>query len=416
MCQNLSIVEVMHIDDLLRRFVEQDASDIHLHANMPPAGRKSKKLIPVGQAKLSPQYLESLIEVLCNEEQKQQFAERQQLDLAYVIPGYARFRVNMFRQQGAVSAVFRVINSDESQLAVVNIEEDLINYLCKQEKGLILVTGPTGSGKSTTMSRIIDEINKSNNKMIVTVEDPIEYVHTPKQSIIVQRELGKDVQTFSEALIGAMRQDPDVIMIGEIRDYTTAAAALEAAQTGHLVLSTMHTIDTVRTVTRMTDLFPPHEQAVARTMFAESLVAILSQMLLPKADGGRIAAVEVLKGTLRVRDMIKDAEKTSNLYDAIRDAKTDGMVLFDELLAKYYAQGLIEYEVGLRHATSQQSFVMAATQSDLSDGFIEDEDNYDIEIGTIEEEITDNFEESSSQEAGLESIPEIKSKKERLAY
>ncbi len=407
----------MHIDDLLKRFVEQDASDIHLHANMPPAGRKSKKLIPVGQAKLSPEYLESLIDILCNEEQKEIFAEKQQLDLAYVIPDYARFRVNMFRQQGSVSAVFRVINADESQLAVVNIEDSLIEYLCNQEKGLILVTGPTGSGKSTTMSRVIDEINKATNKMIVTVEDPIEYVHTPKQSIIVQRELGKDVQTFSEALVGAMRQDPDVIMIGEIRDYHTAAAALEAAQTGHLVISTMHTIDTVRTVTRMMDLFPPHEQVVARTLFAESLVAVLSQMLLPKAGGGRIAAVEVLKGTLRVRDLVKDAEKTHNLYDAIRDAKADGMILFDDLLAQYYAKGLIEYDVGLRHATSQQSFVMAATQSDLNDGF-EDEntDNYEIELGSLEEEITGNYEEEEISEGLLESIPEIKTKKERMAY
>jgi len=170
----------MHIDDLLRRFVEQDASDIHLHANMPPAGRKSKKLIPVGQAKLSPEYLESLIDILCNEEQKEQFAAKQQLDLAYVIPGYARFRVNMFRQQGSVSAVFRVINSDESQLAVVNIEDKLIEYLCNQEKGLILVTGPTGSGKSTTMSRILDEINKANSKMIAKI---LSSMFTPQNNV-----------------------------------------------------------------------------------------------------------------------------------------------------------------------------------------------------------------------------------------
>jgi len=225
------------------------------------------------------------------------------------------------------------------------------------------------------------------------------------------------VQTFSEALVAAMRQDPDVIMIGEIRDYHTAAAALEAAQTGHLVISTMHTIDTVRTVTRMMDLFPPHEQVVARTLFAESLVAVLSQMLLPKAGGGRIAAVEVLKGTLRVRDLVKDADKTHNLYDAIRDAKADGMVLFDDLLAQYYAKGLIDYEVGLRAATSQQSFVMAATQSDLTDGFEEEEDNYGVELGSLEEEISGNFEEESIDDSGmLDNIVEIKSKKERMAY
>ncbi len=352
----------MEIDDLLTKFVEKGVSDIHLHTDMPPMGRSSGKLLAASKAKLTAEQLDKLIDIMCNEDQKKLFREERQVDVAYSIPGLARFRVNLFMQQGALSAVLRVINSDESQLAVVNLSDKIIELLKNQEKGLILVTGPTGSGKSTTMARVLDEINKVHQKMIVTVEDPIEYVHTPKKSVIVQRELGKDVMSFSKALIAAMRQDPDVIMIGEIRDYATAAAAIEAAQTGHLVLSTLHTLDTVRTVNRVLDLFPPHERETARVLFAESIVAIISQKLLPRSPKGRIAAMEILLGNLRVRDLIRDSERTHEIYDAIRDSRIYGMQLFDDVLVDLYADGLIDYEVGLMAATSSQSFKMAATQ------------------------------------------------------
>ena len=352
----------MDINALLTGFVKKGVSDIHLHTNMPPMGRSSGKLIASSETKLAPEELNGLIDIMCNEDQKGTFREERQVDVAYTVSGLARFRVNLFMQQDTLSAVLRVINSDESQLQLVNLPDKIIELLRDQEKGLVLVTGPTGSGKSTTMARVLDEINKIHQKMIVTVEDPIEYVHTPKKSVIVQRELNKDVMSFSKALRAAMRQDPDVIMIGEIRDYATAAAAIEAAQTGHLVLSTLHTLDTVRTVNRILDLFPPHERETARVLFAESMVAIISQKLLPKPKKGRVAAMEILLGNLRVRDLIRDAERTHEIYDAIRDSRIYGMQLFDDVLVDLYAKGLIDYEVGLSAATSNQSFKMAATQ------------------------------------------------------
>ena len=247
----------MTLPELLASLVAKGVSDIHMHAGLPIAARLHGKLVPITQSPLTPQYTEALVEMMCNERQKAAFAERNQVDLAYALPGVARFRVNLFRQRGSVSCVMRVVNSDESKLWIVSLPQETLNYFRDKEKDLVLVTGPTGSGKSTTLARIIDEINQHHAKMIVTLEDPIEYLHRSKKSIVVQREIGQDAPCFKEGLVAAMRQDPDVIMIGEIRDYATAAAALEAAQTGHLVFSTLHTLDTVRTVNRMLDLFPP---------------------------------------------------------------------------------------------------------------------------------------------------------------
>lgn len=356
----------MTLNELLTNFVQRGASDVHLHAGLKPMVRISGKLVPVSDASLTPKFTDSLLDVFCNERQKAQFKEKNQVDLAYSVPGLARFRVNLFRQRGSVSAVLRVINADEAQLQVVNLAQEVLEYFRDQEKGLVLVTGPTGSGKSTTLARIIDEINRAHAKMIITVEDPIEFLHRPKSSVIVQREIGADAPSFSEALIAAMRQDPEVILIGEIRDYDTAAAALSAAQTGHLVFSTLHTMDTVRTVNRVIELFPPHERDTARMLFSESLVGIVSQRLLPRKGGkGRVAATEVMKGTLRIKDLIKDEERTHELYDALKDSALDGMQTFDDHLASLYQQDLIDYQVGLMAATSMQSFKMAATQIDL---------------------------------------------------
>ena len=355
----------MTFNDMLASFVAKGASDIHLHAGLYPMARLSGRLVPVGDTKLSPTATESLVDIMCDERQKLIFADKYQVDLAYSVRGVARFRVNLFRQRSSVSAVLRVINSDEAQLRVVNLPPDLLSYFRDQEKGLILVTGPTGSGKSTTLSRIVDEINTVHDKMIITVEDPIEYLHRAKRSIIVQREIGVDAPSFSEALVAAMRQDPEVIMIGEIRDYATAAAAISAAQTGHLVFSTLHTLDTVRTVNRIMELFPPHERASARVLFSDSLVGIVSQRLLPRLGGGRVAASEIMKGTLRIKDLLRDEGRYGELYDALRDSRLDGMQLFDDALAELYAGGKIAFETGFHAATSSQGFKMAATQIDL---------------------------------------------------
>ncbi len=358
----------MTFNDMLASFVKEGASDIHLHAGLYPMARRSGRLVPMGETRLSPATTESLVTIMCDKRQQDIFAERHQVDLAYSIPGVARFRVNLFRQRGSVSAVLRVINSDEAQLQVVNLPPELLTHLRDQEKGLVLVTGPTGSGKSTTLTRIIEEINSVHDKMIITVEDPIEYQYRAKRSIVVQREVGVDALSFSEALVAAMRQDPEIIMIGEIRDYATAAAAISAAQTGHLVFSTLHTLDTVRTVNRVMELFPPHERASARILFADSLVGIISQRLLPRTGGGRVAASEIMKGTLRIKDLLRDEDRYGELYDALRDSKLDGMQLFDDALAELYSEGKIDFETGFLAATSSQGFKMAATQIDLKRG------------------------------------------------
>jgi twitching motility protein PilT len=356
----------MTFNEMLSKFVAKGASDIHLHCGLQPLARINGRLVPVSETRLTPKVTEALVGIMCNERQRALFEEKHQVDLAYSVSGLGRFRVNLFKQRGSVSAVLRVINSDESQLQVVNLSQELIEYFRDQEKGLVLVTGPTGSGKSTTLSRLIDEINQVHNKMIITVEDPIEYLHRSKRSAVVQREIGMDALTFADALVAAMRQDPDVIMIGEIRDYATAAAAISAAQTGHLVLSTLHTLDTVRTVNRVMELFPPHERETARLLFADSLVGIVSQRLLPRKGGkGRIAAMEIMKGTLRIKDLIKDEDRLGELYEALRDSRLDGMILFDDSLAALYAEDAIDYETGMMAATSAQAFKMAATQIDL---------------------------------------------------
>ena len=357
----------MTFDQMLAKFVHQGASDIHLHTGLQPLARINGRLVPVSESKLTPRFTDALVDLMCNEEQKQVFNAKHQVDLAYSVSGLSRFRVNIFRQRGSVSAVLRIINSDESQLQVVNLPQETIDYFKNQEKGLVLVTGPTGSGKSTTLARIIDEINTTHNKMIITVEDPIEYLHTSKQSAIVQREIGADAISFSDALISAMRQDPEVIMIGEIRDYATASAALSAAQTGHLVFSTLHTLDTVRTVNRMIELFPPHERTSARLLFSESLVGIVSQRLLPRKGGrGRVAATEIMKGTLRIKDLIKDEMRSHELYEALKDSSLDGMRVFDDHIAQLYDEDVIDYETGMSAATSSQTFKMAATQIDMN--------------------------------------------------
>jgi len=355
----------MRFNDLLKQAIAAGASDIHLHVPLPVMMRISGRLTPMNDIQLTPRATEALLEMMCNEQQRAHFEAKQQVDLAYSVPGLGRFRVNLFRQRGSVSAVLRIINSDEQALQVVNLPQETIDHFRHQEKGLVLVTGPTGSGKSTTLARILDEINSHHAKMIVTVEDPIEYLHRSKRSIVVQRELGMDAPSFSEALVAAMRQDPDVIMIGEIRDHATAAAALSAAQTGHLVFSTLHTQDSVRTINRMIELFPPHERETARILFAESLVGIVSQRLLPRVGGGRVAATEILKGTLRVKDLIRDEERTPELYDVLKEARLDGMQSFDDHLAELYATGVIDYETGYSAATSSQAFKMAATQVEV---------------------------------------------------
>ena len=240
---------------------------------------------------------------------------------------------------------------------------ETIEYIAAQRRGIVLVTGPTGSGKSTTMAAILDHINRSKAEMIVTIEDPIEMIHSNKKSVIVQREIGQDAPSFSEALVAAMRQDPDVIMIGEIRDHATAQAAISAAQTGHLVLSTLHTMDTIRTINRILELFPPEERGIARILFADSMVSVISQRLLPKADGeGRVVALEIMRGTLFVKDAIKEEHAQEKLKEALLEGSHNGMIAFDEHLAQLCRDGLIDFNTGYSAATSPHDFKLRVGQ------------------------------------------------------
>jgi twitching motility protein PilT len=355
----------MKFDDLLKYCVDQGASDVHLHAGMAPHVRVNGHMKSLGSSVLPPAITESFAAQMCNDRQRALFAEKNQVDLAYSVHGVARFRVNLFRQRGSVSAVLRVINSSTADFSKVNVPEDIMQYIASQKRGIVLVTGPTGSGKSTTLAATLDRINETRDEMIITIEDPIEMLHKNKKSVVVQREIGADAVSFADALVAAMRQDPDVIMIGEIRDYATANAAISAAQTGHLVFSTLHTMDTIRTVNRVMELFPPHERAQARVLFAESVVAIISQRLLPKADeSGRVAALEILKGTMRVKEMIKDEERTPELKDVIKDGREDGMMLFDDHLARLYADGQISMEIGFSAATTPHEFKLMAQDAE----------------------------------------------------
>ena len=349
----------MTFDDMLTQCVKSGASDIHLHAGIPPHVRINGHVKPLMPTPLTAQLMENLVTTMLNEKQRTKFLDKNQVDFAHSIPGVARFRVNMFRQRGSVSLVLRVISNDTSRLSKVQLPFDTIAELAVQKRGIILVTGPTGSGKSTTLAAILDHINRTRAEMIVTIEDPIEILHSNHQSIVVQREVGHDAPSFSEALVAAMRQDPDVIMIGEIRDFATAQAAISAAQTGHLVLSTLHTMDTIRTINRILELFPQEERGIARVLFADSIVAVISQRLLPKADGqGRVAAVEIMRGTLYIKDLIKDEDGMSKLKDALQDGKESGMIPFDDHLTQLHREGLIDFNTGYSAATSPHEFRM----------------------------------------------------------
>jgi twitching motility protein PilT len=355
----------MTFDDMLTQCVREGASDIHLHAGMPPHLRVDGKMKVMKIGALTPKVMEGLVTTVLNERQRVTFHVKNQVDFAHSIPGVSRFRVNMFRQRGSVSMVLRVISNDTSRLAEVQLPFGTIEHIASQRRGIVLVTGPTGSGKSTTLAAILDHINRHKAEMIVTIEDPIEMIHNNQQSVIVQREIGQDAPSFSEALIAAMRQDPDVIMIGEIRDHATAQAAISAAQTGHLVLSTLHTMDTIRTINRILELFPPEERGIARVLFADSMVAVISQRLLPRADGaGRVAALEIMRGTLYVKDLIKEETSMSKLKDALLEGVHNGMIAFDDHLAQLCRDGLIDFNTGYSAATSPHEFKMRTTQQE----------------------------------------------------
>jgi twitching motility protein PilT len=284
-----------------------------------------------------------------------EFEREGEADFSYAVPGVGRFRVNAFKQRGAVSIVMRFIPFGVPKLEDLNLPK-VIAQLAQEERGIVLVTGTTGSGKSTTLAAMIDLVNRSMRKHIVTIEDPIEFLHRDDESIINQREVGTDTISFSRALRRVLRQDPDIILIGEIRDSESAQIALSAAETGHLVLSTLHTVDATETVNRMIDLFPPHERAQVRTMLAGTLKGIIGQRLVRTKDGGRAAACEVMVTTGRIQDFIMDPVQTGQIQQAIAEGEYYGMQTFDQALLKLVEEDRVEYEEALKASSRPQDF------------------------------------------------------------
>ncbi|MFC3833300.1 MULTISPECIES: type IV pilus twitching motility protein PilT [Deinococcus] len=354
----------MTLDELLREMVTRRASDVHLQAGSPPMGRVDGQLVPFGSQALMPPDTQMLAQALMPAEQWEDFEYRHELDIAYSVSGLGRFRCNVFRQRGAVGIVMRIVSDAIPGFESLGLPADLMRGLADSPRGLILVTGPTGSGKSTTLASLIDHINRTFAYNVITVEDPVEILHKNKKSIVVQREVGSDTRDFRTALKYAMRQDPDVIMIGEMRDKETVEAALSAAQTGHLVLSTLHTQDAVRSVNRIIDFFPPFERDQIRIHLAESLVGIVSQRLLRRSDGvGRVLGLEIMLNTPLIQDYIKDEEKTPLIKDALIEDNIRGMHTFDQHLVQLYRNHLITMDEALASATSPHELKLMVTKT-----------------------------------------------------
>ena len=320
--------------EVLRRMVEARASDVHLTAGFPPAIRDKGKITPMdGFPVLGNQETREVVYSILNDDQRKRFETQKQLDFAYAIPGVARFRVNCFFQRGAVSAAFRYVPQEIPALDSLGVPP-ILRELTQKPRGFVLVTGPTGSGKSTTLAAMIDVINCERQDHILTIEDPIEFLHHHKKSIVNQREVGADADDFALGLKAALREDPDVILVGEMRDLETIGTALTAAETGHLVFATLHTQSTAQTVDRIIDVFPPQQQGQVRTQLSIALQGIVTQQLLPTADGaGRVVATEVLVPTPAIRNLIREG-KTHQIYAAVQTSGAVGMQTMDADLAR----------------------------------------------------------------------------------
>ncbi len=348
------------LDDLLKKLLSVEGSDLHLKVGSPPAYRIDGTLHLSNLPKLSPEDTERIAAEIIPDRNKATFELINEADFAYGKPHLGRFRVNCYRQRGSVNIVMRAVSPASKNFDELGLPE-VMQGLCAERRGMILVTGPTGSGKTTTLGAMIDHINSNRRSNIITLEDPIEILHPDKMSIVSQREVGVDTDSFGEGLRRILRQDPDVILIGEMRDQETVVAALQAAETGHLVLSTLHTIDATETVNRVIDFFPPTQQQQIRLMLAGSLKGVISQRLLPRTDGkGRVPAVEVLVHTERVFDRVADPAQTHTLIDVIAEGEYYGMQSFDQAIMQLYQDGIVSFQDALAHATSPTDFKIRA--------------------------------------------------------
>jgi twitching motility protein PilT len=348
----------VHINDLLKSATDRGASDLHLKVGSHPVVRVDGRLMPLtAEKRLMQEDTIAMAFSIMSARQKQKFKDNFEIDMAYSVPGLGRFRCSVFQQRGTVGLVLRVI-----PVRILTIKELLLppvmEVIASERRGLILVTGTTGSGKSTSLAAMIDYVNSTRTEHIMTIEDPIEFLHRDKKSLVNQREVEVDTKTFSFALRSALRQDPDVILVGEMRDYETIETALHAAETGHLVLSTLHTLDATETVNRIISVFPPHQQKQIRLQLASVLKSVVSMRLVPRADGkGRVPAVEVLRSTAYIRDCVENKEKTKLIRDAIAAGTSQyGMQTFDQSLFRLYKQELISFEEALRQASNPDEF------------------------------------------------------------
>jgi twitching motility protein PilT len=348
----------MHVNDLLKVAVEKGASDLHLKVGSYPMSRVHGHLYPVENSKkLDHEDLVEMAAAIMSNAHRQKFKDSQEVDLAYSVPGLGRFRCNVFQQRGTIGMVLRVIPVQVRTIPELGLPP-VLERIASEERGLVLVTGTTGSGKSTTLAAMIDHINNTRSSHIITIEDPIEYLHRDTRSIINQREIGVDTRSFAFALRSALRQDPDVILVGEMRDMETIETALHAAETGHLVFSTLHTLDATETINRIISVFPPHQQKQIRLQLATVLRSAIAQRLIPSADGtNRVPAVEVLIATAFIKDCIVDKEKTHLIQGAIAAGTSQyAMQTFDQSIFNLFSKGRITYEEALRWASNVDEF------------------------------------------------------------
>ena len=337
------------IDEILHTAIALNATDIHIQAGLPPVYRVQKRLIQKGGVRLGPQETEELVFSLMTDQQKQIFREKLDHDFSCAVPGRGRFRVNVFRQRDSVAAALRRIPIEVPSLESLGLPASMADF-AQLKRGFVLITGAAGHGKSTTIAALIDRINRERQLHVVTIEDPIEYLFLHKQSVVVQRELGSDVGSFAGGLRAALREDPDVVFVGEMRDFQTIEAALTAAETGHLVFSTLHTKTAAQAIDRIVDVFPPHQQGQVRVQLANVLHAVVTQQLLVRKDGeGLVVAVEQLVASPAVCNLIRQG-KTFQLPSLIQTGAAEGMVTMEQSLKSLYERGLVTYEEALEHA------------------------------------------------------------------
>lgn len=339
---------------LLEDTIQQKASDLHITVGVPPMMRIDGTLRPIGAEKLTPKDTEEYVDMVLNEEQKNILNEVGQIDFSYSLYGWGRFRVNAYKQRGSYAIAFRLIPKGIPTLKELDLPENLKEFT-ELTRGLILVTGPTGSGKSTTLASLIGIINQQRKAHILTLEDPIEYLHNHKNSIVNQREIGTDSSNYADALRTALRQDPDVILVGEMRDLETISIAITAAETGHLVLSTLHTVGAAKTIDRIIDVFPPHQQQQVKVQLATVLQGVISQQLIKrKNQPGRVAALEIMKATPAIRNLIREG-KAHQIQSSIQMGARQGMVTMDGFIVDFYQRGIINGEDALFHAIDSES-------------------------------------------------------------